>query len=575
MGWVTFMYRWVALGIAAVPLLFTAVRPPPAEFIWWTTHALEKIKPYDHPPAKLADSVQIAAARNEFESFQVVLRTESAELTAVDVEVSDLNGPNKSLLSKNNVTVYFERYLDLPAPSSIEGGTGEWPDALIPRVDRYYGEKRNAFPFKLSPRRNQPIWLEVYVPPSTAAGVYRGNVGVTVNGKREITIPVALEVWNFTLPSTSSLPNSFGLNGLTALRQHAGKYTNDDDLIRFTTMYRKAALWHRISVHNGSMLPPRGAFSKNKADLDWTVYDKENGPFLDGTAIAKGESLEGAKATSIDIVGVRGLTDDRQKTAYLHAFADHFRQKGWISRLFNYLWDEPGRESYGELVRQGKLAHAADPDIKNLVTASFHSDWKDAVDIWVPIVNCFTFKPGREHNCDQETEQPKMPDLWWYQSCASHGCNTVGGEFFRGWPSYMIDVDSVANRIMPWLTWKYDVKGELYYGMNESYSHKQDAWNHIYVYGGNGDGTLFYPGRPATIGGKTDIPIESIRLKLIRDGLEDYEYLVLLSKTEGHAAASHYVDGLVTNVYTYSRDAAKLYDVRRQIGEAIGKGTKG
>jgi hypothetical protein len=37
----------------------------------------------------------------------------------------------------------------------------------------------------------------------------------------------------------------------------------------------------------------------------------------------------------------------------------------------------------------------------------------------------------------------------------------VGGDYFHGWPSYMIDVDAVANRIMQWLTWKYDVKGEL------------------------------------------------------------------------------------------------------------------
>jgi hypothetical protein len=73
----------------------------------------------------------------------------------------------------------------------------------------------------------------------------------------------------------------------------------------------------------------------------------------------------------------------------------------------------------------------------------------------------FAFKPGNLNNCDQQVEQPKLPNLWWYQSCASHGCNMVGGDYFHGWPSYMIDVDAVANRIMQWLTWKYDVKGEL------------------------------------------------------------------------------------------------------------------
>ena len=41
--------------------------------------------------------------------------------------------------------------------------------------------------------------------------------------------------------------------------------------------------------------------------------------------------------------------------------------------------------------------------------------------------------------------------------------------------------------------------------------------------GGNGEGTLFYPGRPDKIGGNDHIPISSLRLTLIREGNEDYE----------------------------------------------------
>src|SRR5262245_38649102 len=45
--------------------------------------------------------------------------------------------------------------------------------------------------------------------------------------------------------------------------------------------------------------------------------------------------------------------------------------------------------------------------------------------------------------------------------------------------------------------------------MNESYSRPQDVWDHVWLFGGNGDGTHFYPGRPRTIGGTSDIPIEA------------------------------------------------------------------
>ena len=74
------------------------------------------------------------------------------------------------------------------------------------------------------------------------------------------------------------------------------------------------------------------------------------------------------------------------------------------------------------------------------------------------------------------------------------------------------------------------MQGELYYSMDEAFARKPDVWKDVNLYSGNGDGTLFYPGRPQIIGGTKQIPIESIRLKLIREGLEDYEYLAMLTK---------------------------------------------
>ena len=91
---------------------------------------------------------------------------------------------------------------------------------------------------------------------------------------------------------------------------------------------------------------------------------------------------------------------------------------------------------------------------------------------------------------EYEQEIARGADLWWYQSCGSHGCNIIGGEYYRGWPSYMIDAGGIANRIMPWIAWKYDIRGELYYNIDEMYSRGKDAWNDVYLFGGNGDGTL-------------------------------------------------------------------------------------
>ena len=47
------MHRWLILTVAAVPLVFAGLRPPAPTIVWWTTHALDKVKPYDAPPEKL------------------------------------------------------------------------------------------------------------------------------------------------------------------------------------------------------------------------------------------------------------------------------------------------------------------------------------------------------------------------------------------------------------------------------------------------------------------------------------------------------------------------------------------
>ncbi|OFV94287.1 MAG: hypothetical protein A3F68_08795 [Acidobacteria bacterium RIFCSPLOWO2_12_FULL_54_10] len=546
------------------------------ELTWWTTHALIKVRPNDTAPAGSSRSAELFAGRNEFEPFQVVLRVDQSDLEDVDVQVSDLSGPSGGSITRDNITIYLEGYLNLESPSSIEGDAGEWPDPLFPRVDRYAGERRNAFPFRLRRGRNQPVWIEIYVPPGTSPGTYSGAATITARNSDVVSIPITMHVWDFGLPSTSSLKTSFGLSGVAALKQHRGRYTSDDDLDVITFLYAKAALWHRISIHGGTHAPPPFSGRGQALRLDWTRYDREVGPFLDGTVFGKGEPLDGARATSVDLRTHRAADTDEKKISYWQRWVNHFADHGWLSRLFYYTWDEPPSQINPKVQDQAELAHRADPRIRNLVTTSFDQSLQGAVDIWAPLINCIDGKPGFPDFCERmatrevyDAEIQRGRSLWWYQSCASHGCKVSRGDYFRGWPSYVIDIAAVANRIMPWLSWRYKVEGELYFSMNEAFSQDVDAWENIYLFGGNGDGTLFYPGRPDQIGGTSDIPIESIRLKLIREGLEDYEYLVLLSRRGLSDFAEEEVCQIITKVYQWDRDPEKLYAVRRALGERL------
>ena len=142
--------------------------------------------------------------------------------------------------------------------------------------------------------------------------------------------------------------------------------------------------------------------------------------------------------------------------------------------------------------------------------------------------------------------------IWLYTSCMASGCAPPiwdGNPLWTGWPSYHIDQRPVEQRAMPWQAYLYEASGEYYF---ETMMDLADAWNVCnasadncqFNEGGNGDGTFFYPGTPGQIGGPagSDIPIESIRLKRIRDGREDFEYLHYLS-THGKGVDARAVAG--------------------------------
>jgi hypothetical protein len=562
--------------IAVAVLVLGASVEPPQPIAWWTTHPLAKVRPFDPVPNAPAKSVDLYAGRNEFEPFQIVLRGKSKDLSGVDIGFSDFHSADGAEISANNVTVYLVEFVNLKRPSSIEGGDGLWPDPLIPRVDRYANEARNAFPFTVRRDRNQPLWVDVYVPAAAHPGQYTGSALVSLGGRVQFSVPIKLTVWRFVLPSTSTLKSSFGLNGVNALKQHRGRYTNDEDLHSITGLYTKAALLHRISTNGGSMEPPRFSYNAGRMQLDWREYDAEVGPFLDGAAIPKGEPLYGARATSAEIRTPSAFETEEQEKLYWTEWTKHFQRNGWGDRLFLYLWDEPASRDFPEVLKRGRMSAEVEPSLRSLVTVPFTQKLAGVVQIWVPLVNCLELKPGFPDFCDAtpplgsyaRQTQPHT-SLWFYQSCASHGCNIVGGQYFTGWPAYVIDASGAANRVMQWVAWKYRMEGELYYSMNEAYRQDNDPWVNIRLFGGNGDGTLFYPGRPDRIGGRSDIPIESIRLKLIREGMEDYEYLALLAKLDGRQSADQYAGQIVKAPYLWESRPEVFLKVRQNLGESL------
>jgi hypothetical protein len=531
-------------------------------------HATIKIRPTSPVPG--STRIDLEAARNEFEPFQIVLGGGARGLKGVTARASALaSSEGTARIGSDRIRLYRQALYQVDRRSSVEGARGGWPDALIPAVDAYDGQRRNAFPFDVPPGETRAIWVDLHVPEGARPGAYLGAVEVSSAGRRLAAVQVSLRVRDFSLPATSSLRSAFGLSADAVCRAHAGgRFCRDGvQAMPLIEQYVRAALDHRITIMTPYYTLPSGS--------SWDDFDAALTPFLDGGHATR---LAGARLTSFRASYRRSANPGWERSRAALA-GGHFRRRGWDDRLFDYTYDEP-RGCVPEVRERGRIAHAA--GIRTLVTTDLERleacGWADDVDLLCPLVNQLHPAGGRSQRARYDAFLSRTgKELWWYQSCMSHGCQPAGScgeeqerDPARGYPSYAIDASAVQARAMEWLSFGYRVSGELYY---DTVAQLDSAWrgNGLCSFGGQGDGTLFYPGRPDVIGGASDVPVESIRLKLIREGMEDYEYLHLLATLSGDRRAAERESARVFPAAPAAAETAPeaIYAGRRRVADMI------
>jgi hypothetical protein len=462
--------------------------------------------------------LELVAARNEFVSFQVALHGGQTGVTVDSLSLPFLRGPG--LITGEDITLYRETFLDITQPT-FPGSQGLWPDGLIPDVDELTGEKRLAFPFTVPPGEARAIWVDVHVPADARPGSYEGRARVTASDGEHMTLRIRLRVVDALMPSTPSLKSAFFVHPPAICQAFAVKDCGEDELLRLLPLFYRLGLEHRITLAGG--LPPvsPGATWSLK---DWVTFERVWGPFLDGTTLSR---LPGARMTSWRYLGPASAEN-------LQDFTKETHMRGWLPLAFDYVGDEPPVWSTFEEVRQrATLMRQIAPELRTLLTSDIDSlqreDLEELVDILTVVINFMApATPERgDPRYDKFIARPRR-ELWLYQSCMSHGCGTplLESQGGQGWPSYMIDRPAAKVRAMEWLSFLYGAAGELYYQTVEAFS---TAWTDQFRWSGNGDGTLFYPGLPSIIGGTTQVPVPSLRLKLIRLGFQDYEWLKAVS----------------------------------------------
>lgn len=556
-----------AVLLALVLALFVAALPASAGAASGRSvavfNSLVDLRPEKAVPSGGTASATIAAAGNETVSFQVLVQAGGSAAKGVSVMLNQaLTGPGGATIPTTDVSVYREGYYNVATRSNGEGETGQWPDALIPARDSFYGETRNAFPVEIAASGQLAVWVDVLVPAGQTPGLYNGSLTVSGSEGTIATIPVSLTVRGFTLPATSSLSSAFFLQTSKVCTAFTGNpsCTNAAQAWQSDALFAEAGLDNRITIANAYAGAPSSSY-----------FGQYFAPLLEGTDSRV--QLNGAKLTSVEAYGPScGSCIGEWKAAAA--------KYGFSERFFDYICDEPETSGEWEECRANAAkATSAWQGVRTLVTAGYNPSAASYVTTFAPLINDYgSAMASAQEKTSYSTflSQGSSRELWLYTSCRSYSCDGSEGPSFEGWPGYAIDAPATHARAMGWLSYLYGANGELLYNTTQSLT---TATTNQYVSGGNGDGNLFYAGTPSggngsiAVGGKNPIPIESIRLKRIRDGREDYEYLHLLTEDGQAGYARSVVTGLFGSEATAAKSAnvspASLLSAHEQLGAAI------
>jgi hypothetical protein len=137
----------------------------------------------------------------------------------------------------------------------------------------------------------------------------------------------------------------------------------------------------------------------------------------------------------------------------------------------------------------------------------------------------------------------------------------------------MIDYPPINERIQAgFLNWTQGATGILYYRADGwTAGNAIGSWNNMDTtacgggLGRPGDGIFLYP--PAPIASTESAP--GIRLKAIRDGIQDYEYAEILKGLGQSSFTNSVVQPIATSWTNWAHDPSALEAARQQLGQQL------
>jgi hypothetical protein len=512
----------------------------------WAVNDGEKVErdARDHPASARNTTwdgrgVRVFGARNEIIAFQVIVEADDGGVRELSLRLPSLISGRDRITYQppaadptdyvgRPIQIFTATYMLVTTPSHASwvfrrdsqaappDPTGWKPVQLVPENAR---AGRGGFPVSIRPNENQAIWIEIYVDRARTAGVYKGTIELRVDGARR-TVPVELEVFDFTLPDENSM--------------HAMLYyqSSQPELYHGRNLdaaYHRFAHRHRVELVH--------AYDESRLQAAWGRFS--------GADFTRDQKYEGPGAGIGNVVVPRsfyGPGPDFDDRASAWAKSDSWMTLlgGKLPRAITFLYmpDEPGPEAYPRILKLAENIHTNPGPGRGLpifVTSRYVEPLDAAIDIWSAGPKGFPLDRVA-------SERARGRRYWFY-----NGGRPAGG-------AITIDAPATDARATIWAAFKHDVQVYFYWhavhwrhNSQTSGEPNQNVWANTITFDNrkqanksiddqgyiHGDGVLIYPGEerlhPAEDRGIAG-PIATVQLVNFRRGLQDHQYLTMARK---------------------------------------------
>lgn len=496
---------------------------PEAELLsTWVSPGYEKVQSGETAPKNATTSIELYMAKNESESCTVSLRSDS-RITGMKFVVTDLP-------SDVEVTVFKEFMIPIE--------NKEYPDPLVES--------------NLAVSVNAESTLSFLFRFTTDADTESGDHTVTIRlenkeGQLACEYKVTIHVWDFSYPDVLTTFGCGDIDEADLAKMHKVDVDSDE----FEDLYKS---------YYDFLLD----YSFNAYEIPYDVLDSRADAYMSDPRV---------KSFKID----HTLPDATLRQIYNKLKTN----PEWLEKAFFYPFDEPlTPEHQDQFIAACQRLEKLCPDVRRVVpfykNPDYHADpsldqvelLSQYTDIFCPKAYCF-----RDANIYTSAQKEKWGsfktrmenfkengyDLWWYV------CWEPGHPYIN---MYLNEL-GLNHRVLFWQQYFYNVDAFLFWELNH-WGGVSNPWEDMATVKGLspdvfGDGSLLYNGNYVRLDGA----VASLRLDAIRDGIEDYELLILAKEHLGEEWVLARVKKITSDILNHTNSYVTFETVRAEIGNAL------